>query len=356
MPVRPERIRDFADLARASDRKRDAALLRATTELFVVEPAHSEDEVRRYEELAIHLLAKVTPEDRVFVAERLSTCTDAPASVLRTLARDTLAIARPILLNARALKPIDLLSIIAGTDVEHHRLIARRAGLSDEVTQALALKGDPEVLASLGKTPATPDLDRTVPTGGLYQSNRLDPWRYLALARPARLRLIADIAANPPPLPDESNPKRLDRAFRSILSAARIVGFARSGQRDAVIAAISEGLDLPAALVIAAVNDAGGELLAIMLKALRLDDSQARQVFLLASPTGLDVAAFFPLADLFSGMEPSVAETLIDAWRTEVPGRPRHEAFVEPRRERPGAAATRSAPQERRDADTARRA
>lgn len=357
MPPRPERLYGFADLARASDRKRDTALLRATTELFVIETGHSEDEIRRFEELAVHLLPKVTPEDRIFVAERLSTSDDAPTSVLRMLARDTLAVARPVLLHAKALKAIDLLSIIAGTGLDHHRLIARRADLAEEVVQALSLKGDPEIFACLGRTPAPPDLDRTVTASGLYQSNRLDPWRYLALARPARIRLIADTATNPPPIPAEANPKRLDRAFRSILSAARIVGYARSGQLDAIIAAIAEGLDLPSPLVIAAMNDAGGELLAIMLKALRLDDSQARQVFLLASPTGRDVQAFFPLADLYSGMEPSVAETLIDAWRAaDAPSKPRYEPLVEPPRERPGAALSKSAAEARKSQETARRA
>jgi hypothetical protein len=52
-----------------------------------------------------------------------------------------------------------------------------------------------------------------------------------------------------------------------------------------------------------------------MLKALRLDEIQAQQVFLLASPVGRDVQAFFPLTDLYAGMEHSTAETLCEAWR-----------------------------------------
>ena len=51
---------DLADLARASERKRDAPLLRATTELFAMDAVHDRDEIRRYEELATHFLPKVT--------------------------------------------------------------------------------------------------------------------------------------------------------------------------------------------------------------------------------------------------------------------------------------------------------
>jgi uncharacterized protein (DUF2336 family) len=360
LPLRTERLHATADLARASERKRDAALLRATAELFVIDVVHSDDEIRRFEELATHFLPKVGLDDRQFVAERLAACSDAPGSVLRALAKEPLAVATPVLLHATALTAIDLLAIIAATGIEHHRLIAHRSGLPEEVVQALKLKGDAEVLALLDQTTAEAprDLDRTLPAAGLYQSNRLDPWRYLALDRPARLRIIADIAANPPPAPEETSPRRLDRAFRSILSAARIVGYARSGQLGAIVASIAEGLDVAPALVTAAVNDKGGETLAIMLKALRLDDTQARQVFLLASPTGRDTQAFFPLADLYAGMEVSVAETMVEAWRgATAPVQPRYEPLVEAPRERRSAAVAKPAADGvmRRD-ETARRA
>jgi hypothetical protein len=67
-----------------------------------------------------------------------------------------------------------------------------------------------------------------------------------------------------------------------------------------------------------ALHDHSGDAFAIMLKALRLDDIQAQQVFLLVAPSGRDVSAFFPVSDLYAGMEPDVAETLVAAWRTAV--------------------------------------
>lgn len=315
---------DLAELARANEPKRDAALLRATTELFVLDVTHDRDEIRRYEELATHFLPKVPIADRAFVAQRLSICGDAPSSVVRMLARDVIEVATPIIRHSPALGPVDLLSVVAATGVEHHRLVARRSSLAADVARALRLTGDPDVLAYLDngasmraaapeETDETPAAER--PAGQYYSSNRLDPWRFLALDRQARLRLIADIAARPPVRNYPGGSQRLDRAFRSILSAAQIVGFARSGQIGAIIGAIVDGLDLPPDLVAAGVNDKSGELLAVMLKALRLDNVQARQVFLLASPSGRDVQGFFPLSDLYAGMEVAVAETLAAAWR-----------------------------------------
>ena len=354
------------DLARINEQKRDAALLRATTELFVLDVVHDRDELNRFEELALHFLPKVTGEDRVFVAERLALAGDAPVAVVRTLARDMIGVAAPILKHSTVLNSVDLLSIIAATGAEHHRLIARRVGLSLEVKRALRLTGDAAVLARLdAMMPTAPDpaireaainavaaaiapqatLPRasepaanqqptasqpaTAPAPGLYYSNRLDPWRFLSLDRKARLRLIADIAARPPALAHGSKAARVDRAFRSILSAAQIVGYARGGQLEPIVDAIGEGLGLSRQLIHAAIADKSGELFAVMLKALRLDDTQARQVFLLASPLGRDVQAFFPLSDLYAGMEPEVAETLVEAWReAAAPAQSGHEPHL----------------------------
>lgn len=337
----------LAELARANERKRDAALLRATTELFVLDVNHDRDEVKRYSELATHFLPKVSLADRIFVAERLSICGDAPMHVLRMLARDTVEVAAPILLHSPALLTIDLLTIIAATGPEHHRLISRRATLAPDVRRALRLTGDAEVLANLehGGISEAPTSATATP--------RLDAWDFLALDRKARLRIIAGVASNPPAATGTAD-RRLDQAFRSILGAAQIVGFARSGQLARIVATISEALELPSDLVAGAVNDKGGELLALMLKALRLDDNQARQVMLLASPSGRDVQTFFPLSDLYSGMEPYVAEALVAEWREAA--RPRraghqpHFADTLGRRRGDGAAAP-AQQQERRDRD-----
>jgi uncharacterized protein (DUF2336 family) len=342
----PKHLTDgLADLARANQQTRDAALLRATTELFVRDARHDRDQIRRYEELATHLLPKVTVNDRAFIAERLAACVEAPKAVIRLLARDQVDVAAPILRGRSTLDQIDLLTIIAGTRTDHHRIIARRPGLADQVKQALRLTGDPEVLALInGESP--PSAGKSVETAA-DKANRVAsiaaarhasassapehraPSQFLQLDRPARLRVLADFATRPPARRPSASATRLDRAFRSILGAAKIVGHARSGQVDALITAIAEGLDLESGFVTACLSDATGEALAVLLKALHLDDVQAQQVFLLATPAGRDTARFFPLADLYAGMEASTAEAICDQWRAAAEMRSvRHEPFL----------------------------
>ena len=318
---------DLADVARANQQTRDSALLRATTELFVQDLTHDEDEVRRYEELAIHFLSKVPVEVRAAVAERLAVCADAPPAVIRTLARDVFQVAAPVIRRSSVLDLFDLLSVIAATDVEHHRLIARRSDLGDDVKRALRLTGDALVAgylddgATMRAAPAEEEAAAPAPiqwTEGPPPRRRsgFDIWQFLDLDRPTRLKVIADIAMRPPiahPIPTAGRPA--ERAFQSILSAAQIVGFARNGQIAEMIAAIADGVGLNPDAVATCVQDRTGEPLAILLKALRLDEFQAQQVFLMASPAGRDVLAFFPLTDLYAGMDHSTAETLCEAWR-----------------------------------------
>jgi uncharacterized protein (DUF2336 family) len=346
---RPDSLADFSP---SGQQARDAALLRATTDLFAQELAHDRDEIRRYEELATHFLPRVSPEDRAFVAEQLAVRLDAPQSVIRMLAKDRVDIARHVIGQSPVLGPLDLLTIIAATGPGHHLLIAKRANLAPEVEHALRLVGDQATLDILGareadrgiagdveiSPPVEEPVATTVPsdvTQGRSEAlraraERLDVWQFLGLDRAARLKLMAALATRPPVRRYAGPASRLDRAFRTILSAAQIVGFARSGQRQALVEAIAGGLGLEQDVVVACFDDATGEPAAVLLKALGLDNVQAQQVLLLATPTvGFDVNLFFRLTDLYAGMEKWIAEILVDAWR-ENEARPasRHEPHL----------------------------
>jgi len=352
------------DFARFSSRHtHDATLLRASTELFVQEVAHDRDEIRRFEELATHLIPRVAPADRMFAAERLAIRIDAPPSVMRMLARDILQVAELVLRRSPVLGPLDLLSVIAATGPEHHRLIAERPGIAEDVERALRIAADPVVIRSLdqrrqrnGESPwvsalaAPPDAKHheeapdaatgnasgsSVPGSGMrgpLMERRIDLRHFLSLDRQARLRLMGEIANRPPTDTAAGTTTRLDRAFRSILDAAQTVSHARAGRRLALIQTISEGLRMAPDDVVACLDDEGGEPLAVLLKALSLDGVQGQQVMMLASPVGRDATRFFKLCDLFAGMEPAVAETLTAGWQTAAKvGPPRHQPFADAR-------------------------
>jgi hypothetical protein len=334
-----DHLRDagFGAFTPSTQQMRDSALLRATTELFVQEFVHDRDEIRRFDELATHLLPKVSDGDRAYVAERLAVRLDAPVTVIRLLARDRIEVAEPLLRRSPVLGPLDLLAVIAATGPAHHALIAERPGIGEEVRQALRISagGEPVAAATEDAPPIQPEPEpepafaaEPPPSGrSAGEGSRFDPWRFLAMERPQRLRLMAELATRPPIRRYSGPAGRLDRAFRAILGAAQIVGLARGNQRAQLISAIAEALAVEPRLVIACLDDATGEPLAVLLKALGLDSIQAQQVFLLSTTTvGKDVAVFFKLCDLYAGMDPSVAEILSEAWRVPArPARPVHQ-------------------------------
>ena len=315
----------FSELVRANRKTRNAALLRVTTELYALDRDHSADQRRRYEELATHLLPEAPLADRVFIAECLADIEDAPVAILRMLARDVLEVAEPVITKSPALGTFDLLSAISATGPEHHRLIARRPHLPADVARALDLVGNTAAgepapptdakgdgpAATATKKPAQPH-DRA-PVAGAAESAHRDAWSFLALDREQRLRLVAELASRPLLVTDRG--QGADKAFEKIVTTAQVVGYAGSRRTEDIIGAIAKALKLPAEFVAASINDQTGEPLAILLKALRLDDATARQVFLMMSPVGRDVARFFPLSDFHSGMEPVVAEALVSQWR-----------------------------------------
>jgi uncharacterized protein (DUF2336 family) len=325
---------DLADLPRSTAETRDTSLIRATTDLYVQDGMHDREAIRRYEALATHFLPKISAADRAYVAERLADRADAPASVIRMLARDVIDVAAPVLASSPVVDTLTLLATIAVTGPEHHRVVARRKDLSDQVKRALRLTGDRDVLSVMDgaksdalASPSVADAGEQRPPAGVEPHR--DGWRFLALPRRERLAILVDYATRPAAAQRGGSTNRLDRAFRSILGAAKIVGFARAGQRSQLIAAIAEGLDLAPDFVKACVEDATGEATAILLKALRLDSAQAQQVFLLATPTGRDAKAFFPLADLYAGIEAGIAEAIVDAWRAQAAGqKPAYVPFV----------------------------
>jgi hypothetical protein len=358
----------FGSFASSTQLMRDSALMRATTELFLEEEGHSPDEVRRYEELVAHLLPKVTDADRVFLAERLANRADAPQAVVRMLAKDKIAIAAPVLRASPVLAALDLLSIIAATGPDHHRIIGERRGLPPEVRQALRMTSDralatvlDDIEAANAAPIATAKPSATKPTSSIAVTpvpvettpaatdgsdhaelppptsppspatrepivvrGRLDPWSFIELDHTARLKLMGELASRPPPDRRPGGTSgRVDRAFRVILGAAQIVGLARRGEHNALVQAIASSLELDRDFVKACLDDATGEPLAICLKALGLDNVQAQQVFLLATPrVGRETQSFFRLSDIYAGMEPSLAETVAEAWRESRQSKP----------------------------------
>jgi hypothetical protein len=331
-----------------STQNREAALLRATTDLFVHGGHHTPDEIQRFEELAIHFLPKVLVSDRAYVAESLSGRADAPAAALRLLAKDLIEVATPILKRARVLSSDDLLDIVENTGPLHHRMLATRKNLPREVESALRARQDAVTVALLDGPAAIPVVERTESSSRAEQSDATAPDAWADEAPAAIDEMSEDQSADrPPPVdlhavaetfldldgegrkgalaaltegqvkPPKLTPReQFDIALNAAQKAGQIPGLARSKRKEALIAAFADGLSLDLDLVARMVDDPSGEPLVLLVKAIGLSEAEARQVLLLANPAiGVAVQTFFRLVDLHAAMEPSIAEAMVGAWR-----------------------------------------
>jgi len=83
------------------------------------------------------------------MAKRLAEKDDPPVELIRTLARDDIEVAYPILHQSRLLKNVDLVEIIHQRSLEHRLAIAGRAEVAEEVSDALVETSQGQVIETL---------------------------------------------------------------------------------------------------------------------------------------------------------------------------------------------------------------
>src|SRR5262249_39814674 len=141
-----------------------------------------------------------------YVSERLADRRDAPPAVIRLLARDVIDVAAPVLSASPILDSLILLSTIAATGADHHRVIARRKDLPDQVKRALRLTGDPDVLRAVEGEAAAAAAPAHEPISlgsfrhgaNALRDGQRNGWRFLELSRRDRLAVLVDYATRTP--------------------------------------------------------------------------------------------------------------------------------------------------------------
>jgi uncharacterized protein (DUF2336 family) len=86
---------------------------------------------------------------RVKLAEGLARRADAPGDLVLMLANETIEVAYPILMESRVLQDLDLIEVVRHRTFRHQLAIAMRKDIGEEVAQALAETGNPDVITAL---------------------------------------------------------------------------------------------------------------------------------------------------------------------------------------------------------------
>lgn len=120
-----------------------AVTLRRLTDLLVVGgPGLTDDQLDLFDEVIHRFAFAIETRARIELAEKLAGLDKAPRGILRTLAHDEIAVARPVLAGSPCLGDQLLLEVAALRGRDHMLAICQRTKVSAAVTDFLVTKGD----------------------------------------------------------------------------------------------------------------------------------------------------------------------------------------------------------------------
>lgn len=160
------KISTLATVARSVDgylarqittRENRDSLVRQLGLLFASAGAEFDEEaLDSFDALFARLIVDAETDTRGYLALQLCTAPRAPRETVLRLARDEIAVARPILIHSVVLGPDDLVAILRDTGISHMAAVAERSDLTVEVTDVLILRGDDEIRRNVAGNHAAP--------------------------------------------------------------------------------------------------------------------------------------------------------------------------------------------------------
>jgi hypothetical protein len=150
------RLRDLAASAEAKPSEMRPVLLRVTTDLFALQPQHSPEEIRLYEEMAGRLIDTADETTLAQVARKLARCADSPASLLARIKARGGEAAREIFLADPQVEWRELRHIAASGPCDQASAVAARSDLDREIVRLLAARPEREIARALAGNSLAP--------------------------------------------------------------------------------------------------------------------------------------------------------------------------------------------------------
>jgi uncharacterized protein (DUF2336 family) len=151
MTVQASLIPEIEEALRHGSPKRRVATLERVTDLFLQGAERfSDEQVRLFDDVLGRLIVKIETQALIDLAERLAPVPQAPAEVVRSLARHgDIAVARTVLQYSPRLQDGDLAEIAGSHGQSHLLAISGRGGIGAAVTDVLVRRGDHEVVRTV---------------------------------------------------------------------------------------------------------------------------------------------------------------------------------------------------------------
>lgn len=269
-------IPELENVIQTGTPERRAQMLKHITALFLDGASRFNDEhVGLFDDVFGRLIAEIEAKARAELSNRLAPVANAPAGVVRQLANDDdISVAAPVLLKSKRLADSDLVDIARTKSQAHLLAISSRNGVAETVTDELIRRGDRAVVRNVAenrkarlshggfstlvsraeqdgalaeKVGLRPDIPPALFRALLLKATDVVQQRLLESADPetqAEIRRVLakvsrDVGANA--VHDYSAAQRAVDALRhdGKLDEAALIAFAKAGQYEETVAALS---------------------------------------------------------------------------------------------------------------------
>lgn len=281
--------------SKQSDHVRRSKILLDATVQFCNQRNRTDAGVRdQYSKIFYSLIGETDAGTKKLISSRLARCHHTPRAIAYYLAMEPIEIASPFLLISPVFWERDLLQLVERVDVAALCVIARRSDINAKIAQAIVSRGDKLSCRVLSSNPIlklnslvldTNPLPGSIANGETGTTSGGEAHdRLMELAR-ASGKIGSGASTSQPSL--DNAPVSPD-GF-----AARLLEYAKANNREMIAKEIATLIDMPVQNVDKLVQHESSASLAIFLKGLNLNRSQASQLLLLINKrTGQNIAEY----------------------------------------------------------------
>src|SRR5580692_3332746 len=144
-------IAELEEAVRSGSSAKRISTLRQVTDLFLRDADRlNEDQVKVFDDVLCHLVARVETRVKAEVSARLASVDNAPLGVIERLASDDqIAVAGTVLANSSQLATSTLVEIAKTKGQDHLLAISGRTDLPEAVTDVIVDRGERKVIRNL---------------------------------------------------------------------------------------------------------------------------------------------------------------------------------------------------------------
>ena len=145
------KLYELIELAKEPSSERRRELLREVTDLFLAQSPERLDptQMALFDDIMCRVASEMEEAVRAELSTRLAPSPNAPRTVMLGLAKDNIAVAKPVLEQSSALNEADLIEVARTLGQEHLRAISQRPEVPAAVSDAIVEHGDDATLGLL---------------------------------------------------------------------------------------------------------------------------------------------------------------------------------------------------------------